>query len=150
MSRIFIISIFAAGFLALSQPAIAESYLCIGEVSGGLQHKNDKWQSQVFTTGEDKFLITGKDSNNEYKLKHLHHGWTIDCSTIKNSDKGIICGEIGHYINFRIDKLRYIEINEGGYLLGESAKNMKSILGNSYVHSSASVTGGKCTKLDIE
>lgn len=150
LHRFTLATIFMVPLVTLSH---AETYLCIGEVSGGIHHKNDKWQGQVFTVVDDNFIIKKNINHPEdYTYKNLKKGseYELDCKKKVGITENIVCGDFDYFIEMKLENLRYIEVSTGLYTLDSSAKQMKSIIGESFVLSSGSITGGTCTLVDKE
>lgn len=134
-----------AFFLMLPLPAMAESFICMADLSTGFWWSGREWQQATFTVKDDRYLVEElppqSSGRYNYAVKKVGadgilHNCTRDLLSDGRRTDRIVCG--GQAMGFLMDvkTLRFQDLYGIGFVDGgDSTTNTPSL------------TIGKCTRL---
>ncbi len=128
--------------LSASSVALAETYLCVGQLSTGFEWRDGNWQTGARNVSDQVFVVQpSTDNGNGYTITRIgDHEPVHYCPTLTRPDASIllICGGLGNGFTFSSKTLRFQENYGIGFTNGgDSNANTPHL------------TIGKCARLEL-
>jgi hypothetical protein len=110
--------------LAYGTAAAAESYLCIGEHSGGVKFRKGSWTAVKFGVADDKYIVNVAPMSIELTRPGQHYA-SYECLPTETSMGVISCARVGfselERFVFSKRHLRFTTSRTGTYVFGDNA-----------------------------
>ena len=128
--------------ILISSNVIAESFLCMGEASGGVYFDEKTFEASGMAFKPTTKIIFKKEGSGWIVSSFGEQKPFSDCEIIKSGNEvaALECSYLQGTVRFSFDYLRFIHIYEGGWTGPEK-------LGDVIFRDTPNVEVGKCSKI---